>query len=703
MQGPSITDTKMQTTVPTPESFVLRVGHSWYHVLWLLFAVLHAYCAAHLIAMGMLYRYIDQPYMLYFAYLIAPDGDHLFTLSGVAFAIVGGVHLACLVEMLALSLLARNLVLSSDSLPPPVRDKLSRRLSSRLSYSGNASASSPARCQRLRACLHAMQAKLALVFGRHGLLGVEGSLFDVVFVLRETVQIAFLTFQAYQTSARSTNEWLNRLFVALVVAHCWSAPVLQLLLHRRPAVQRVLCIAMDLVFTAGTNMLIPVLILKPYYDAFLPEYYSFDMSLFYNETWFANLVMELRLLFSTTPINFLAKFVTHLSILLCVVSLKSLLAREGYTGSYVEPAKAGHPGGAPAHGHEKPVPAAGSAPRRKSSLDSLKSKLGSFQLKREQVRMNGWKTRVVHGCFVAWGAVIVAVHCAAAYNKQLEFPGCRQRIRPWFTQKVGCVVFEYNCFRLQSAVSPSQALGRIDTNSLFALAMTHCQDLVVPVEIRQFSNLLGVEVYNTSLRAWTRDAALSPELHPSLFYLNLVRTNLTALPPGVLGPLPKSLLDVEFAYTNLTSLPEDLHTRWSNGMPTFFVEFSLLRSFPATLFGLNCFDLSLIGNQLETIPELETLAGPLYSLSLSHNPLRELPTRVRPELSIGFLGLEGTKLARLPDWIDGVVQDRVYLSGATVCGDPAQLAAHPIASCEKKDPRGDGRFPMAIMEPRRQP
>ncbi|KAJ0390657.1 hypothetical protein P43SY_010224 [Pythium insidiosum] len=47
---------------------------------------------------------IFHPYMLYFAYLIAPDGDHLFTLSGVAFAIVGGVHLACLVEMLVLCL-----------------------------------------------------------------------------------------------------------------------------------------------------------------------------------------------------------------------------------------------------------------------------------------------------------------------------------------------------------------------------------------------------------------------------------------------------------------------------------------------------------------------------------------------------------------------------------------------------------------------
>ncbi|GLD98957.1 hypothetical protein PINS_up007675 [Pythium insidiosum] len=233
--------------------------------------------------------------------------------------------------------------------------------------------------------------------------------------------------------------------------------------------------------------------------------------------------------------------------------------------------------------------------------------------------------------------------------------------------------------------------------------MTHCQDLVVPVEIRQLPNILGVEVYNSTLREWSRDAALSPELHHSLFYLNFVRTNMSALPPGVLGPLPKALVDAEIVYTNLTSIPDDLDSRWSNGMPTFFIEYSLLQSFPRALFGLNCFDLSLIGNQLETIPELETLQGQLYSLSLSHNPLKELPPRVASGLSIGFLGLEGTNVTRLPDWIDRVVQDRVYVSGSPVCTDASELAAHPIASCEDVDPRGNGRFPMAIMQPRRQP
>ncbi|GLD98958.1 hypothetical protein PINS_up007676 [Pythium insidiosum] len=378
MQDPSTIDTQIHDS-SSVESFVLRVGHRWFQVLWFSFAALHSYCALHLIVMGLLYRYIDQPYMLYFANLIAPEGDHSFTSSGVAFAIVGGLHLAFLLEMSVLSVAARQFVLSSDGLPAQTREALSRRLSSRLSSTSSTNtsvASKTGRCNRCKQLWVRLSVKLDAVFGRRGLLGVEGSLFDLVFVVRESVQIAVLTFQAYQTSARSTNVWLNQLFVTLVIAHCWSAPVLQLLLHRRPALQRVLCIAMDLVFTAGTNMVIPVLILKPYYDAFLPEYYSFDLALFYNETWFANLVMELRLLFSTTAINFLSKIVTHLSILLCVVSLKSLLARDGVTtSSYVKP-----DGSIASTAPNNPSNRVREvdAPGKNSSLSSLKSKLGSL-------------------------------------------------------------------------------------------------------------------------------------------------------------------------------------------------------------------------------------------------------------------------------------------------------------------------------------
>uniref|UniRef100_K3WSF3 Leucine-rich repeat-containing N-terminal plant-type domain-containing protein n=1 Tax=Globisporangium ultimum (strain ATCC 200006 / CBS 805.95 / DAOM BR144) TaxID=431595 RepID=K3WSF3_GLOUD len=141
-----------------------------------------------------------------------------------------------------------------------------------------------------------------------------------------------------------------------------------------------------------------------------------------------------------------------------------------------------------------------------------------------------------------------------------------------------------------------------------------------------------------------------------------------------------------------------------------YLEFSHIQVLPETLFQLEVHDLSLIGNQLETISDYMGAQSNYYVLALSHNPLRSLPSTRRDGLSFDFLALECTKLEALPEWTDTSIGELTYLSGTPICeaatrGDGNTLVAleRAKAVCDEEDPRGSGRYPIALMQPYRQP
>ncbi|KAF1333270.1 hypothetical protein FI667_g2768, partial [Globisporangium splendens] len=313
--------------------------------------------------------------------------------------------------------------------------------------------------------------------------------------------------------------------------------------------------------------------------------------------------------------------------------------------------------------------------------------------------------------FVFVGTVILVAHIVAVQPRSgAASSGCKDARYPWFTSKFSCAIYEFNCYRQESVTPEETTLEFLNEGTLTVLLPTHCPALVVPKSIQNFPNLLGMEIYNSTIVEWSKEAALSPSIHQKMVFFVFSRVNMTGLPDGILQPLPEKLQDMEISITNLTSLPDTLHKTWY-AMSVLHLEYSQIQMFPETLYkmvGLS--DFSMIGNQLEYVPDLLSLKAELFFLALSHNPLTSLPKAAESGagLACEHFSLEGTNLEEIPGWMDTSIGELVYLSGSPVCaprsgGKAAVTARSGKFVCDQVDDRGDGRYPLTMMEPLRQP
>ncbi|KAF4046164.1 hypothetical protein GN244_ATG01390 [Phytophthora infestans] len=228
----------------------------------------------------------------------------------------------------------------------------------------------------------------------------------------------------------------------------------------------------------------------------------------------------------------------------------------------------------------------------------------------------------------------------------------------------------------------------------------------MPPIIREFSSLMGVELWNTTLVEWGEDAAVSADLHPMMLFALFIYVNLTGIPSGLLqAPLPIQLTDLEFIHTNLTTIPDSVVEPW-NGLEILFIEHSKIRTFPSVLMQLPLLsDLSLIDNEIETIPDdafLNEASTYFYSVALSKNPLRKLPQVPNIKFDISYLALEFTQLTELPKWIKSNVWDVVSLGGSPLCQSKNTMELSGDILCGEDenawDPLGDERYPIKLVE-----
>ncbi|KAF1333267.1 hypothetical protein FI667_g2763, partial [Globisporangium splendens] len=129
---------------------------------------------------------------------------------------------------------------------------------------------------------------------------------------------------------------------------------------------------------------------------------------------------------------------------------------------------------------------------------------------------------------------------------------------------------------------------------------------------------------------------------------------MTRVPDGLLYDLPRNLQDIEIIYSNLTWLPEDMDTRWRH-LKTLYLEHLQLKEVPSALAKMDIDELSLIGNQITQLPfafaDRNPRSGGFLILSLSNNPLRELPKDIGNVSKLFILSFENTELEELPSWV----------------------------------------------------
>ncbi|KAJ0394361.1 hypothetical protein P43SY_006602 [Pythium insidiosum] len=293
-------------------------------------------------------------------------------------------------------------------------------------------------------------------------------------------------------------------------------------------------------------------------------------------------------------------------------------------------------------------------------------------------------------------------------SSSISVPACKQPTRPWFASNYSCSVVRFNCHRYNVSSVTDAHLEIIEDLSVIALVFMHCPELRVPRHIQSFHNLLGIDIFNSTIVQWDESAAITNATHPILAYIIFVRVNMTALPDGVLNQLPDTATDFEITVSNLTTLPSDLHERW-HPMSIFYFEHSPATEFPATLYYLQADDLSLIGTRIERLPEFESGHG-FFTLAMTHTPLRELPASIGNLATIGFLNLGYTQLTRFPAWMETVSRTatKVYVHNTPFCASLSEeerarsYGPDAVLTCSEDGDRVDGKYPLAVMAPRRE-
>ncbi|KAL3656928.1 hypothetical protein V7S43_018133 [Phytophthora oleae] len=669
-------------------------------VVWLILLVFHGLCAAYLLAMAMLYFFMENPLMAYYTNLLALPEHRYFRLLGIFVGILGALHGLQLLLHLLWSIKARGpavlpraamvngavkyLQSWKKTTPQSMESASSRSRNSLSSFSSFASA------------------------GLQGVFSVEGSHFALVFMLRKAAEASAQIVQCHRYSTLIGRVWINRAYVAMVVVNCWITPLLDYLMllsdkkiSTRSIVktditvsirERTICVTVDTLLTLMACLILPLAIFVPYIQAFDANWYGFPYEMLYGDVSFPNLVRENQALFALNFLDGVTKLVPHISILFGMASISLIL-------ELYPPQRFKHKG--------KAITAVSILAVKAKDKPLFNSKLSQRQ---PVVGLAFFRRVVAPLGFVAAGAIALGLHLHAAHLASSAdadtMKMCLQGLRPWFAENVSCSVLDYSCYK-HGVVSPSNdVLDRFQSDAVTTIVFEHCPEFQMPPSIRRFSNLLGLELWNVTITKWGADAALNADLHPGMIYLVMAYTNMTAIPEGLLTvPLPPLLGDIEISVTNLSVIPDELAVAWSK-VRLVFLEHAPLKEFPTAFFKIPSLSVSLLDDGLESIPEdlftTMSLLDEYLEITLSYNPIKELPSTIRDGLLINYLTIDHTNLTELPAWVNKVGQ-WINLGGCPVCNE-TELELPTIADCNDWgwNPIRDGRYPIALVSPFRQ-
>ncbi|KAI9982195.1 hypothetical protein PInf_008090 [Phytophthora infestans] len=508
--------------------------------------------------------------------------------------------------------------------------------------------------------------------------------FDAVFAVRELVVLGCLSYQAYQSSKLVPRVELNNLNAAMLILSCWLTPLIQILVRKSIALSRATSLLSSFVLCTFLAKVIQSLVFLQYTDVFNSDKMLFATKMIFDPTFLAVLTPENRMMFATTVGDFISKFLPLLGSLVSLVMLEGVISRreEKVTPDTCADTNAKVDPNVNVTVETLDTPEGSTEPARLEAGTSTKA-LGESRTAENAPRAPSnysscvWVLVVVKISCIVWGILVLAFHLKAQSQHKTMPTGCFSATRPWFSSKVSCLAFVFDCVD-QAAMSPTneafEALN-LDPELLGSLNFVNCPALMVPSVIQTFPQLQSVQVFNTALYSWDANAALTQEFHPRLKSIVLISVKMAAFPDGLMGVLPYSLMNLQFFATMLPSLPNDLGTKWGGANRPLIgrvgFEYGILSpaTVPLETFQLPVKSLSLAGNFfLFQIPTLAAVSNTfLPQLVLDGAPLMALPPIIDPTFKIGDLSMEGTEVSVLPDWTKSQVPSPMHLYGSAFC------------------------------------
>ncbi|ETL79756.1 hypothetical protein L917_19664 [Phytophthora nicotianae] len=248
-----------------------------------------------------------------------------------------------------------------------------------------------------------------------------------------------------------------------------------------------------------------------------------------------------------------------------------------------------------------------------------------------------------------------------------------------------CFAVEFDCYKVGitgAKVDVIDQWKRFDHTTVVKLHILHCPELEVPEMFQEFIRLREIWIYNSTIRDWGPEAAVTNSCHPNLTVLSMIRTNLTdgLLPLGFQSDdFPINLIQINFCETNLRTLPDDIDGRW-NFNASIHIENSQLSAIPLSLIRLQPTSLSLAGNPINELPPKLFETPDIQYISVSYTDVVEPPRSVaQPPLHPMVIDLAGTTIAFFWSWIDPFIENaigdtlQIIAGGTPYCSDLATI------------------------------
>lgn len=693
----------LRTSGARRNTFYVGVSLARFRVWWLVFLSVHVVCIGYFSFCAYAYWMLRDSYtgLTLQSYQAVIHMRH-FPVIAVCHAAIAAGHTFYFLRMFLSSLLLRRFTFGKPSfrMPKPKAATTVSAASDPKSYSTQRS-KVPARVANAVRWLDALWVK---AFSRRGVFGIESRHFEVLFTLREVFEGCLQAGQAYRMSLYVPRVLLNRFYVAVIVVNCVSSPLAHHVYVGDPPRVRLVCLVLDILLDFASSVAIPIALLVPYRDTFTIADEAFDFMLWYNDRWLVNTINEFKLLFVNSWPDLVARLFFSASLLVGLQSIKSLLRK---TVPRI------HPGDAPTRSTASFLQDAPEASERRASrwfsfapamrqlVSSVSRRQSAGTSTRSRTTGSGAMAasasskstvsvtaapvlsqriaRMAHALFPVWGIIVLVLHVRGEFRAVP--PECTLSVRPWFSTKAACALVQINCARQANHTGAQHEMDalfeRLDDRALAHIVIRHCPRVEISPQLQRFSSLIGLKIYNSTLVRWGHDAALTQMHHPHMVFVFIVRVNMSAFPDGLLSDaFPRQLLDVEFAGTNLTEIPDAVGTTWPvNDNSCGVFEQGALQTVPRMLATLQSAFLSLVRNNISDVPSFLFTNAHAATLWLSDNPITRLPEPLVPSRSIRAVRLARTRLAALPAWMDARFFEhaRLVAGGTPLC--QALLAA----------------------------
>ncbi|GMF30343.1 unnamed protein product [Phytophthora fragariaefolia] len=411
---------------------------------------------------------------------------------------------------------------------------------------------------------------------------------------------------------------------------------------------------------------IPLIVILSYVGEYDSELTGFPSENWYNDEWSARVLNEFHMVVVVSWQDLASRTIFSAGVLFTAGDLKNLLRKSsGASRRRLDGRVACDTKESTAFNRTQDEPENISKPV--SSVYEPQKDINRFRHTERSI------LHVIYGVFAVWGMVMIALRVQASMQpKQSQ---CVLQVRPWAESSPACYLAILDCYHLAISGKKDEVEAKwneFDRSTVVTLVIRHCPALEIPDSVGDFHITTGIKVYNSTINEWGTSAALTNTNHPELVWIYLVRVNLIdgILPESTLSTdFPAKLYDLEFTYTNIRELPDDLDSRWLIGTTVYF-EYSELTNVPSSLVQLEPYSVSLTGSPITELPaEMFEVADMVY-MSMGSPEIQNLPHNVlnlSPQLA--FIYMVDTNISFFWSWADRLVERSVpiIISGSPYC------------------------------------